>query len=73
MGDSGNESFDQVIETYYDVVSYGQSFGSSPAGQDINQELVNAVTATLLGDKTAEQALADAQAAALRAYENVTQ
>lgn len=69
--ETGNEGFDQVISTYYEVVEYGESFGSSPAGQDINQELVNAVTATLLGDKTPEQALADAQAAAMRAYENV--
>ncbi|WP_322411273.1 ABC transporter substrate-binding protein [Microbacterium invictum] len=69
---SGNEGFDQVIQTYYDVLEYGQSFGSSPVGQEIQNELNNAVTAALLGDKTAEGALADAQAAAMRAYDNVT-
>jgi len=70
--DSGDAGFDQVISTYYDVVGYGQSFGSSPAGQEIQNELNNAVTAALLGDKDAEQALADAQKAAMRAYKNVT-
>ncbi|WP_248242655.1 ABC transporter substrate-binding protein [Microbacterium kunmingense] len=69
---SGNENFDQVIQTYYDVLDYGQSFGSSPVGQEIQNELNNAVTAALLGDKTPEEALADAQAAAMRAYDNVT-
>ena len=49
-----------------------RSFGSSPAGQDIQTELNNAVTAALLGEKTPEEALADAQEAAMRAYENAT-
>ncbi|MFD5214023.1 extracellular solute-binding protein [Microbacterium sp. NPDC058345] len=70
--ESGNAGFDQVISTYYDVVDYGQSFGSSPAGQEIQNELNNAITAALLGDKTPEEALADAQQAAMRAYENIT-
>jgi len=69
---SGNEGFDEVISTYYDVLDYGQTFGASPAGQDIQNELNNAITATLLGEQSPEDALADAQAAALRAYENVT-
>lgn len=69
---SGDDGFDQVIATYYDVLDYGQTFGASPAGQDILDELNNAVTAVMLGDKTAEQALADAQQAAQRAYESVT-
>jgi multiple sugar transport system substrate-binding protein len=69
---SGNDDFDQVISTYYDVVDFGESYAVSPAGQEINTELVNAVTAALLGDKTAEEALADAQAAAMRAYDTVT-
>lgn len=68
---SGDEGFDQVIATYYDVLDYGKTFGSSPAGQEIQNELNNAVTAALLGDKTPEQALADAQSAALRAYESI--
>jgi multiple sugar transport system substrate-binding protein len=70
--ETGNAGFDQVVATYYDVVDSGQTFGSSPAGQDIQNELNNAITATLLGDKTAEEALADAQTAAMRAYDNVT-
>ncbi|MDQ1123846.1 ABC transporter substrate-binding protein [Microbacterium trichothecenolyticum] len=69
---TGDAGFDQVIATYYDVVGNGRSFGSSPAGQDIQNELNNAITAALLGDKTTEQALADAQAAAQRAYDNAT-
>lgn len=69
---SGDAGFDQVIGTYYDVVDYGITFGSSPAGQDIQNELNNAVTAALLGDKTTEEALADAQEAAMRAYDNAT-
>lgn len=69
---TGDSGFDQVISTYYDVVGSGRSFGSSPAGQDIQNELNNAITAALLGDKTTEQALADAQQAAQRAYDNAT-
>jgi multiple sugar transport system substrate-binding protein len=72
VGETGNAGFDQTISTFYDVVDYGQSFGSSPAGQEIQNELNNAVTAALLGDKTPEEALADAQQAAMRAYENAT-
>lgn len=68
---SGNSGFDQTIQTYYDVVANGKSFGPSPAGQTIQSELNNAITAALLGQKTSEQALADAQAASLRAYEKV--
>jgi multiple sugar transport system substrate-binding protein len=70
--ETGNAGFDQTISTYYDVLDYGQSFGSSPAGQDIQNELNNAVTAALLGDKSPEEALADAQQAAMRAYDNAT-
>ncbi|THG29257.1 ABC transporter substrate-binding protein [Naasia lichenicola] len=63
--------FDQAIGTYYDVASSGQSFGSSPAGQQIQTELQNAVTSALLGEKPSADALKDAQAAALRAYDQV--
>ena len=55
-----------------DVLTEGESFGSSPAGQEIQDELNNAVTAALLGDKSPEDALADAQQAAMRAYEKAT-
>lgn len=70
--ETGDAGFDQVIATYYDVVDYGKTFGSSPAGQDIQNELNNAITAALLGDKTPEEALADAQTAAQRAYDTIT-
>ena len=69
---SGNANFDQVISTYYDVVEYGTTYGASPAGLTIQSELNNAVGAVLLGEKTTEEALADAQDAAMRAYESAT-
>lgn len=68
---SGDAGFDQVIATFYDTLDYGATLGASPAGQEIQNELNNAITATLLGDKSAEEALADAQDAALRAYESM--
>jgi multiple sugar transport system substrate-binding protein len=63
--------FDQAIGVYYDVAASGQSFGSSPAGQQIQTELQNAVTSALLGEKSSADALKDAQAAAMRAYDQV--
>jgi multiple sugar transport system substrate-binding protein len=63
--------FDQAIGVYYDVAASGQSFGSSPAGQQIQTELQNAVTSALLGEKSAADALKDGQAAAMRAYDQV--
>jgi multiple sugar transport system substrate-binding protein len=68
---SGNTGFDQAIATSYEVLESAVSMGSSPAGQAIDTELSNAITSTLLGQKTADQALADAQAAAQRAYDQV--
>jgi len=67
---TSDAGFDQVISTYYDVLGYGKTFGSSPAGQAIHTELTNAVTAALLGQKSSQQALGDAQSAALRAYQS---
>jgi multiple sugar transport system substrate-binding protein len=69
---SGDAGFDQVISTYYDVVDKGKSVGASPAGQQLKQELTNAITAALIGQKTPQKALADAQAATLSAYKTVT-
>ena len=69
---SGNAGFDKVISAYYDVVDVGKSFGSSPAGQTIQNELINAITETLLGQKSAKDALADAQSKAMTAYNSVT-
>jgi multiple sugar transport system substrate-binding protein len=66
---SGDEGIDQAIATFYDVVAEGRSIGGSPAGQQIQSELQNAVASALLGDKAPEEALADAQTAAMRAYE----
>jgi multiple sugar transport system substrate-binding protein len=63
--------FDQAIGVYYDVAAAGQSFGSSPAGQQIQTELQNAVTSALLGEKSSADALKDAQDAAMRAYDQV--
>lgn len=65
---SGDAGFDETIATFYEAVENGQSVGASPAGQAIKDELVNAVTSALLGDKSPEQALADAQENAERAY-----
>src|SRR4051794_39559823 len=53
----GNADFDQVIATYYDVVSEGKSFGSSAAGQEIQTELQTAVTSALNGEKSPADAL----------------
>ncbi|SDU83728.1 carbohydrate ABC transporter substrate-binding protein, CUT1 family [Microlunatus sagamiharensis] len=66
---SGNKGFDETIATYYEVVGAAKSQGSSPAGQAIQSELRNALSAVLLGQKSPEQALTDAQAAAKRAYD----
>ena len=69
---SGNAGFDQVINAYYDIAANGKSVGSTPAGQQMKQELLNAFTAALLGNKSPQQALADAQTATMNAYKNVT-
>jgi multiple sugar transport system substrate-binding protein len=65
---SGDAGFDQVISTYYDVVAAGKSFGASPSGQAIQADLLNAITATCLGQKSAQKALSDAQSQAMQAY-----
>ena len=68
---SGNADFDQVIKTYYAVLPDNSSFGASPVGQQVKQELDNAVVVALTGEKTPQQALADAQTAAQRAWDQV--
>jgi multiple sugar transport system substrate-binding protein len=65
---SGNAGFDQVISTYYDVVDNGKSFGASPVGQGIQSDLLGAITTTLLGKKSAKDALKAAQQQAMNAY-----
>ncbi|MDR1432374.1 MAG: extracellular solute-binding protein [Propionibacteriaceae bacterium] len=67
----GNEGFDQTVSAYYDVVGFGTSFGSSPAGETIKAELSNALISYLSGDKDATKALADAQSAANSAYSDI--
>ncbi|GMA94529.1 hypothetical protein GCM10025881_13530 [Pseudolysinimonas kribbensis] len=66
-----NPGFAKAISTYYDIVGNGHSFGASPAGQQIQTEVNNAVQSVLLGNKTPKQALADAQKAAMVAYDQV--
>ena len=66
---SGNADFDQVINTYYAVLPDNSSFGASPVGQQAKQELDNAVVVALTGEKTPQQALTDAQTAAMRAWQ----
>ena len=68
---SGNAGFDSAIDGYYSILDSGKSFGSSPAGQQIQTELQNAVVSALLGEKSSADALKDAQAAAQRAYDQV--
>jgi multiple sugar transport system substrate-binding protein len=68
---AGFAGFDEVIATYYEVAADGESFGASPAGQQIQSELQNAVTSALLGESSAEDALAQAQETAMRAHEQV--
>jgi multiple sugar transport system substrate-binding protein len=68
---SGNADFDQTVQAFYDIVGKGKSIGASPAGQTINTDLINAITSTLLGQKSAKDALAQAQQDAMRAYNSV--
>ncbi len=68
---AGFPGFEDVIATYYEVAAEGESFGASPAGQQIQSELQNAVTSAVLGESSAEEALTQAQDAAMRAYEQV--
>ena len=58
-----------MIETYYSVLAKPVTSGSSPVGQTVQQDLTNAVTVALTGEKTPEQALADAQASSMRAWD----
>lgn len=66
---SGDKGFDEAIATYYEVLPAGKSLGASPAGQTIKTEVNNAIASALLGTKAPDKALADAQAAAKRAYD----
>ena len=65
---SGNAGFDQVIDTTYQVLAGSKGLGSSPVGQQIRNALDNAISSTLLGQKSASQALKDAQNVAMNAW-----
>lgn len=65
---SGSAGFDQVIETTYQVVQGSKGLGSSPVGQQIKTALDNAIVQTLLGQKSAKDALKAAQQTAMNAY-----
>jgi multiple sugar transport system substrate-binding protein len=66
---SGSSDFDQMIETYYSILPSNATRGASAVGQQIDQDLSNAVSVALTGEKKPEQALADAQASSLRAWD----
>ena len=66
---SGNADFDQVIGAFYEVLPGNVSRGASAVGQLIDQNFNNAVSVALTGEKSPEEALAEAQAAALRAWD----
>jgi len=65
---SGSADFDQVINTTYQVVAGSKGLGASPVGQQIKNALDNAITSTLLGQKSATQALKDAQNVAMNSW-----
>lgn len=66
---SGSAEFDQMIAAYYEILPGNQGRGASPVGQQIDQDLSNAISVALTKEKTPEQALADAQASSLRAWD----
>jgi multiple sugar transport system substrate-binding protein len=65
---SGNAGFDQVIATTYQVLEGSKSLGATPVGQQIQNALTNAITQTLLGQKSAKDALKAAQQTALNQW-----
>lgn len=69
VGDSGSEQFDQVISTYYEILSNARTRGGSAVGEQIGNDLENAVIVTLSDESTPQEALAEAQASSLRAWE----
>ncbi|SDS30552.1 carbohydrate ABC transporter substrate-binding protein, CUT1 family [Agrococcus carbonis] len=69
----GYPGFEEAIGVYYDVAAEGASLGASPAGQQIRGELENAMTSALVGERSPEEALAQAQQAAMSAYDQVSE
>jgi multiple sugar transport system substrate-binding protein len=68
----GYPGFEQAIGAYYDVAAEGASLGGSPAGQQVQGELENAVTSAMLGESSPADALAKAQQAAQSAFDQVS-
>lgn len=66
---SGNADFDQLIETSYEALENTRSAGGSAVGQEITDALGNAVSQVLAGTAEPEAALAEAQATAMRAWD----
>ena len=55
MKPSGNADFDQMIETYYEILPGNETRGASAVGQQIEQDLNNAVSVALTGEKTPDR------------------
>lgn len=69
--ETGNAGFDKLIAASYDSLQDVRTVGSSPVGQQINDALKNAVGVALSGEKSPEEALKDAQATAMRDWDNL--
>lgn len=61
-----------MINAAYDSLADARTVGSSPVGQQINDALKNAVGVALSGEKSVEDALAEAQATAMREWEGLS-
>ena len=66
---SGNADFDQLIATSYQTLENPVSVGGSAVGQEIDDALKNAVAQVLAGSMEPEAALQEAQATAMRAWD----
>ncbi|GAA1390789.1 hypothetical protein [Luteococcus peritonei] len=66
---SGKADFDQLIETSYQALGNPVPLGASPVGQQVDSALGNAVIIALGGEKSPQVALEEAQATAMRAWQ----
>ena len=69
---SGNADFDQLIDTPYQTLENPVPLGASPVGQQVSDALNNAVIVVLSGEQEPEAALKQAQATAMRAWQQST-
>lgn len=69
---SGNADFDQLIDTSYQTLENPVPLGASPVGQQVSDALNNAVIVVLSGEQEPEAALKQAQATAMRAWQQST-